>query len=78
MFGIVQSQALMIINYVCSTVLILRHDGVEEGVGLNRRSAPARHEKQITVTSSGGAGANHFCKSMRYQGNVQEAGEVTV
>lgn len=51
---------------------------MKEVVRLNRRSAPARREKQITVTSSGGAGASHFCKSLRYRGNVQEAGEVTV
>lgn len=46
--------------------------------GINRRSAPARRQKQITVTSSEGAGANHFCKTWRYQGNGQKAGEVTV
>lgn len=28
------------------------------------RSAPAHRQKQITVTSSEGAGANHFCKNL--------------
>lgn len=49
---------------------------MKEGVsGINRGSAPARRQKQITVTSSEGAGAN---QTWRYQGTGQEAGEVTV
>lgn len=38
---------------------------MNEGVAaINRRSAPACRQKQITVTSSEGAGANHFCKNL--------------
>lgn len=37
---------------------------MNEGVaGINRRSAPARRQKQITVTSSEGAEANLFHKT---------------
>lgn len=35
----------------------------EEVAGINRRSAPACSQKQITVTSSEGAEANHFSKT---------------
>lgn len=46
------------------------------------KSAPACRQKQITVTSSGGAEANHyfffFVKSGRYQENGQESRELTV
>lgn len=38
---------------------------MNEGVaGINRRSASARCQKQITVTSSEVAEANHFCKNL--------------
>ena len=52
---------------VCSSMLFLEvgRTGATEGVaGINRGSAPACPQKQITVTSSEGAGANHFCKNL--------------
>lgn len=78
MFSVVQSQALTAINHVCSTVLYHVAWWSERGNRAQHKVCPCCCEKQITVTSSGGAGANHFSKSLRYQGNVVEAGEVTV
>lgn len=80
-FGIVSSQALT--NYApCLFKCVItwgKQTRVNEGeADINRRSAPAGRQKQITVTSSEGAGANHFCKKWRCQGNEQKAGEVTV
>lgn len=40
---------------------------------MNEGSPLVRLQKQITVTSSERAGANHLCKTWKYQESRQEA-----
>lgn len=70
LFGIASSQVLSNTALRSSVLYLEGGDESKRGsvASINRRSAPARSQKQITVTSSEGAGANHFCKTWKYPG----------